>query len=132
MRLDSRCRPDAVHGRVEDDCFPRNAADERPRRHDTRGLVHQRPLHARLLEVLHRRTAPEPCLIDCAIQGSHDGGHSAVGRAETGARSGAAEIEEARGVDEEARRGDEAHRRAPLPDDPEIGGRPAAQGREPD
>ena len=34
-------RPDVVHGRVENDCFPRHTSDERSRRHDSRWIVHQ-------------------------------------------------------------------------------------------
>ncbi|XP_031783423.1 uncharacterized protein LOC100121755 isoform X2 [Nasonia vitripennis] len=106
--------PDDLHGQLEDDDVPRHAGHARPARPRRRRALHQRPLAPRLQ------------------QGPHARRDAAVGRAEAGPRPGAAQEQEARGVDAQARRGDEAHRRAALPDDTEAGGRPAPERREPD
>ncbi len=65
------------------------------------------------------------------MKGFDDGWNSAVSRAQTSSRSGTAEIQEIGRIHEETRRRDEENRRAPLPDDPEIGGGSSPERGEP-
>ena len=65
-----------------------------------------------------RPLAPCPALPP-ALQGPDAGRHAAVRRAEAGPGPGAAQEQEAGGVDAPPRHGDAPHRRAALPDDPQ-------------
>ena len=59
------------------------------------------------------------------------GQHAAVDRAEAGAGPGAAQVQEAGGVDAEAGRRDAEDGRAAVPDDSQGGGKPTQERRQP-